>query len=648
MRLLHLARLLLLLLAAGVRLARATDDPFLSGAQANHSYNIDCGGAADFTSAFGRTWLADRYFSPGGAAGMVAEPHRFPSPQERTLRFFPPSSAGKSSCYSLPLPPGRYYLRIFSVYDNYDSKLRSPSFDVSAAATLVLSFRSPWPESAARYGAYSDLIFPSHSPTPSSPNATSTTDICFYSLSTDAPAVGSIEVAPVHPLAYDGATTGASLILVNYGRLTCGNPLFGPGFTNDSDAFARVWQAGTDFRNNDLAYDAVTAGGRRVFGAEQPPNYFPAKMYASAVTTAADDGQIEYLMPVDTRLSYMLWLHFAELDAAVGAPGQRVFDVMLAGRNITRIDIFKQVGGFTAFKWTYVVENLTSNTMSVRLVPVVGRPILCGLENYAMVPLETRTVPNQAAAMKALKDSLKIPARMGWNGDPCAPRTWDAWEGVTCHHGDKGLVITQLDLGSQGLKGFITDEISHLTDLVSLNMSSNSLTGSLPPGLGQPSLATLDLSSNQFTGSIPGTIGSSKLQTVLLDGNQLDGQVPEKLYSVGVHGGVIDLSGNKGLCGVPTLPACALFWEKGGLNKTGKIALGASFALLLLVILIVVYIVCIRRGPYDYDFECQDLTSISALSAKRNRYQRAKSVMLAEMEAHGSDGFHTNGTGSTR
>jgi hypothetical protein len=527
--------LLPLLVAAAVGLARAaaTDDPFLSGAPGNHSYNIDCGGAADFVSVFGRRWLADQFFSAGGQAGMVAEPHRFPQPQERTLRFFPPSSAGKSSCYSLPLPPGRYYLRLFSVYDNYDSKLRTPSFDVSAAATLVLSFRSPWPEPASRYGAYSDLIFPS---------ATSpTSDICFYSLSTDAPVVASIEVAPVHPLAYDGATTGADLILVNYGRLTCGNNLFGPGFTNDSDAFSRVWQSDIDFRNNDLNYDAITAGGRKIFGSNQPPNYFPTKLYTSAITTGGDaSNEIEYLMPVDTRMSYMVWLHFAEIDAGIGSAGQRVFDVMLAGKNVTRIDIFKQVGGFTAFKWTYIVENLTSSTMSVKLVPVVGRPILCGLENYAMVPLETRTVPNQVAAMKALKDSLKIPARMGWNGDPCAPRTWDAWEGVTCLRKDKGLVITQLDLASQGLKGYITDEISHLTDLVSLNLSYNSLTGSLPPGLGQPSLATLDLSSNQFTGGIPGTIGSSKLQTALLNNNQLDGQVPERLYSIGVHGGVIE------------------------------------------------------------------------------------------------------------
>jgi hypothetical protein len=324
---------------------------------------------------------------------MVAEPHRFPQPQERTLRFFPPSSAGKKSCYALPLPPGRYYLRLFSVYDNYDSKLRSPSFDVSAAATLVLSFRSPWPEPAARYGAYSDLIFPS---------ATSpASDVCFYSLSTDAPVVASIEVAPVHPLAYDGATTGADLVLVNYGRVTCGNSLFGPGFTKDPDAFARVWQADVDFRNGSLNYDAITAGGRKVFGSNQPPNYFPTKLYKSAVTTGGDAAnEIEYLMPVDTRLSYMLWLHFAEIDAGISKAGQRVFDVMVDGNNVTRIDIFKQVGGFTAFKWTYIVDNLTSSIMSVKLVPVVGRPILCGLENYAMVPLEMRTVPSQGDAFE--------------------------------------------------------------------------------------------------------------------------------------------------------------------------------------------------------------------------------------------------------
>ena len=49
-------------------------------------------------------------------------------------------------------------------------------------------------------------------------------------------------------------------------------------------------------------------------------------------------------------------------------------------------------------------------------------------------------------AMRALKESLRVPDRMGWNGDPCAPTNWDAWEGVTCYpkKGESSLVISQM------------------------------------------------------------------------------------------------------------------------------------------------------------------------------------------------------------
>lgn len=49
-------------------------------------------------------------------------------------------------------------------------------------------------------------------------------------------------------------------------------------------------------------------------------------------------------------------------------------------------------------------------------------------------------------AMRALKDSLRVPDRMGWNGDPCAPTTWNAWEGIACRSNKDGnaLVISQM------------------------------------------------------------------------------------------------------------------------------------------------------------------------------------------------------------
>ncbi|CAN6445989.1 unnamed protein product [Victoria cruziana] len=588
---------------------------------------LDCGGQNNFTSQFNQSWVADRFYT-GGSPGLVTNPHNFNQPQERTLRFFPVSS-GKKNCYNVNVPNGRYFIRAFNVYDNYDSELHSPSFDVSVEGTLVFSWRSPWPAEVSRNGAYSDLfVFVTDG------EAT----ICFYSIATDAPVVSSLEIVQVDPLGYDSSAIGRDFILVNYGRLTCGSNSFGPGFTKDTDYFGRAWQSDKNFRLNS---DAKTISTRKpIHGTNQAHDYFPEHLYQTAVIL--DSGKpLEYTLTVDARMDYLLWFHFAEIDSVVSKATQRVFDIYVNGNNVTRIDIFKQAGSFTALRWYYIVKKLNSTEMNVKFMPVIGPPLICGLENYAMVPLDSATVPSQVFAMKALKESLQVPERMGWNGDPCAPSSWDAWEGVTCHRdGKNGLVISQLDLASQGLKGYISDQINLLTNLVNLNLSLNSLTGSIPQGLGgSHSLAEVDLSSNALTGAIPESLGSSNLQVVLLNDNQLDGQVPERLYSIGVHGGLIDLSSNKGLCGVPTLPACPFFWSKGGLSDWAKIGIGIACLVLLLLLVLFTYMVCIRRGRHDYDFALpQDLIS---LAAKRNRYQRQKSMMLLEMESQ-SNGFSSS------
>ncbi|KAE9595732.1 hypothetical protein Lal_00030538 [Lupinus albus] len=594
------------------------------------SYHIDCGSSTNTTDIFNTTWLSDRFFT-GGATSIVSEPLRFNHPHEKTLRFFPISS-GKKNCYSFPSPSHRFFLRTFVVYDNYDGKSHPPSFDVSVHGTVVFSWRSPWPHSVARDGAYSDLIasFPSSDPAAL---------VCFYSFATDSPVISSIEFFAVDPNSYDASSTGnSSVILVNYGRLSCGSDQWGPGFTNDVDRFGRSWQSDSDFRTRNSNKVAALSTRSDVSGTDQKPNYFPAKLYQTAVTTDEENGSVlEYELSVDAKLDYLIWLHFAEIEMRIRKVGERVFDVFINGENLTRIDIYKQVGGFAAFTWHHTVKNLSSSVLKVKLVGVVGAPLICGIENYALVPTDPSTVPQQVIAMKALKDSLRVPERMGWNGDPCAPTNWDAWEGVTCRMSkDKtALVISQIDLGSQGLKGFISDQISLLSDLVSLNLSSNSLVGEIPSGLGQRSLSQLDLSNNQLTGSIPDSIASSSLQLVLLNGNLLEGRVPEELYSIGVHGGAIDLSGNKGLCGVPSLPACPMFWENGRLSIPGKIAIGLSCLFVFCVVLLLVFMY-IRRRRNDYDFALPH--ELTALAAKRNRYQRQKSLMVLEMESQHAKG----------
>ncbi|XP_022155199.1 receptor-like protein kinase At3g21340 [Momordica charantia] len=593
------------------------------------SYHIDCGGLSNSTDPFGTTWLSDRFYT-GGTAAIVSEPLIFRHPQEKNLRFFSLSS-GKKNCYIIPnLPNGRYYFRTFTVYDNYDGKSHPPSFDASIEGTLVFSWRSPWSEDFARHGAYSDLFAFVRD---------GEADFCFYSLATDSPVIGSFQLVQVDPMSYNSTAIGDNFILVNYGRFTCGSEQWGPGFSNDTDLFGRSWQPDSAFIKPSLKQSVrVLSTTNSVSGAEQQPNYFPVKLYQKAVTIGGN-GVLEYELPVDAKLDYLVWLHFAEIDSSVKKAGQRMFDVFINGNNATRVDIFAKVGSFAAYSWSYTVKNLSSLSLTVKLVGVVGSPLLSGLENYALVPRDLSTVPDQVFAMRALKESLRVPGRMGWNGDPCAPTNWDAWEGITCRPNKNGtaLVIFQIDLGSQGLKGYISDKITLLTNLVSLNLSSNSLGGTIPPGLGENSLTRLDLSNNQLTGPIPDSLASRNLQRVLLNDNLLEGRVPEEIYSIGVHGGAIDLSRNKGLCGVPSLPTCPIFWENGRLSKTGKIAIGVSSTFVFCVLLAVIYICCIRRRRNDYDFGLP--SELMSLAAKRNRYQRQKSLMLLEMESQHAKGL---------
>jgi hypothetical protein len=46
-----------------------------------------------------------------------------------------------------------------------------------------------------------------------------------------------------------------------------------------------------------------------------------------------------------------------------------------------------------------------------------------------------------------------------------------------------------------------------------------------------------------------------------------------------------------------------MFWDKKGLNTTGKIALAASCAFVLFAALLVAFVIYIKRRENDYDFD---------------------------------------------
>jgi Leucine-rich repeat (LRR) protein len=81
------------------------------------------------------------------------------------------------------------------------------------------------------------------------------------------------------------------------------------------------------------------------------------------------------------------------------------------------------------------------------------------------------------------------------------------WNGVTCSFEHSGRVIS-LDLGSHGLSGSISPSLGNLTLLRELNLSSNTLSGQLPPLGRLHKLEVLDLGNSSLHDKIPGSLNN--------------------------------------------------------------------------------------------------------------------------------------------
>ncbi|CAH9091047.1 unnamed protein product [Cuscuta epithymum] len=116
--------------------------------------------------------------------------------------------------------------------------------------------------------------------------------------------------------------------------------------------------------------------------------------------------------------------------------------------------------------------------------------------------------------------------------------------------------LTELQMGGNLFSGEIPIELGQLIALqISLNISHNALTGSIPGNLGNlQMLESLYLNDNQLTGEIPGSIGDLKSLSVCnLSNNNLIGVVPNTTNFRKMDSSNFD--GNIGLCTLDS-PIC--------------------------------------------------------------------------------------------
>ncbi|XP_015063111.1 probable inactive receptor kinase At1g48480 [Solanum pennellii] len=108
------------------------------------------------------------------------------------------------------------------------------------------------------------------------------------------------------------------------------------------------------------------------------------------------------------------------------------------------------------------------------------------------------------------------------NSTPCS------WEGVKCDTTINRVI--ELRLPGYGLSGEMPlNSIGNLTELRTLSLRSNSLSGLLPPDIGScTELRILNLENNNFSGSIPTTFFNlNNLIRVSLSGNRFSGEISD-------------------------------------------------------------------------------------------------------------------------
>ncbi|KAF7088819.1 hypothetical protein CFC21_091888 [Triticum aestivum] len=179
----------------------------------------------------------------------------------------------------------------------------------------------------------------------------------------------------------------------------------------------------------------------------------------------------------------------------------------------------------------------------------------------ALMLLATLISPTSSCTEQEKGSLLQLLAGLSRDGGLAA--SWRSntdcctWEGITCNQVRK---VTDVSLASRGLEGSISPSVGNLTGLLRLNLSRNSLSGTLPLELvSSSSIIVLDVSFNRLTGALhelPSSTPAQPLQVLNISSNLFTGQFPSTTWKAMENLIALNASNNSFTGQIPTTP-CA-------------------------------------------------------------------------------------------
>ncbi len=205
-------------------------------------------------------------------------------------------------------------------------------------------------------------------------------------------------------------------------------------------------------------------------------------------------------------------------------------ETLLLNYNVLEGAIPPQIGNLRSLKEL----NLGSNPLGCPIPPKIGH--LENLESLGMFLCSlTGSIPAELGNLEKLHGLMLGNNRLSGPVPSSLENLVQLRELYLAHNGLSGSIefackLTGLEsLSLQGNKfSDLPPGLGNLSQLRSLNVSSNRFSGSIPPGIGNlTELSSLRLGYNQFSGNIPEELGNlTKLCSISLNSNQLAGEIP--------------------------------------------------------------------------------------------------------------------------
>ncbi|GLJ05372.1 hypothetical protein SUGI_0017000 [Cryptomeria japonica] len=435
--------------------------------------SINCGGVNNYTdSATNVTWSSDgNYIDVGEAASVSNSSIPF---HLQSLRYF--SRPLKKSCYSLPLDINvTYLLRLWFVFGNYNGIQTLPSFNVSFETQGMLYQKTQSISSPEIPEFTRERIFTSSS---------NVLYVCLIRTSDSSdPFISAIELRSLSGGLYE-AQVKPGILLSTIARYDLG--------VQFSD-YMSLWFG---------QYKEVQIGkahtNRMVLKHNNNITSFPpAAVMQTAVIDETPESRILFtLESQDTRTLFVLY--FAEVEE-LNSSEARNFDVTANEQTVQSIHNALQNHSIELpFTYNYTQEKEV--VISLETAYQAGKsnrgPLLNALEYYKIMEREPETYPGDVDALLSIKKAFGI---KGWISDPCFAIEWT---GIICN-GGLSVRILSIDLSERNLYGTLPQRISQLTELRSIYLQNNSLSGTLPDLCSLTKLQIIRLENNYLTGIIP-------------------------------------------------------------------------------------------------------------------------------------------------